>query len=81
MPFPKHIKMAEHRGPLSASMAQLESAGLPLPLGTRIPHYGTISAVGWVGERYYWLEDQHGDISMMPASLIEGLHQPQESKP
>jgi len=40
-------------------------------LGTEIKPYGRISAVGWVGERYYWLVNKRGDVSMIPASIIE----------
>lgn len=42
-----------------------------IPLGTQIPPYGKVVAVGWVGERYYWMVDNKGVISMMPASMIE----------
>lgn len=42
-----------------------------LPLGTPVKPWGKIIAVGWYGERYYWLENDHGDISMMPARVVE----------
>jgi hypothetical protein len=32
---------------------------------------GKILAVGWVGERYYWL-DCDGVVSMIPATAIDG---------
>jgi hypothetical protein len=41
-----------------------------LLLGTRTP-WGPIVAVGWVGERYAWMIDRHGTVSMMPASVVE----------
>ena len=33
--------------------------------------YGEVVAVGWVGERYYWLLDGHGVVSTIPASVVE----------
>ncbi len=42
-------------------------------IGEYIKGYGKIIAIGWVGERYYWLKDKDGVISMMPASLIENI--------
>ncbi len=44
--------------------------GKPLPLGT-MTKWGRIESVGWVGERYYWMIDKHGCISMMPATDVE----------
>ena len=35
--------------------------------------YGRIVAIGWIGERYYWMVGKDGTIAMMPAKLIEGL--------
>ncbi len=43
-------------------------------LGTQTA-YGEVVAVGWVGERYYWLRDRHGVVSMMPATAIESTEQ------
>jgi len=51
-----------------------KTARPPLKLGTRIKPYGRIVAVGngvSLGERYYWLIDKHGCVSMMPATEIE----------
>ena len=45
----------------------------PLKLGTKVKGYGEVIAVGWFGERYYWLSNRRGDVSMMPATLIEPL--------
>lgn len=42
----------------------------PLPLGTRT-NWGIIKAVGWIGERYYWIVDKFGVVSMIPASIVE----------
>jgi hypothetical protein len=40
--------------------------------------YGKIGAVGLLqGERYYWLIDKHGTVSMMPADVIEPRSPPQ----
>lgn len=33
--------------------------------------WGRIVAIGWIGERYYWMIDKHGVVSMMPASVVE----------
>ena len=41
-----------------------------VPIGT-MTKFGTIVAVGWVGERYYWCIDKHDVVSMMPAMCIE----------
>jgi hypothetical protein len=38
----------------------------PLPLGTETA-YGRIETIGFIGgERYYWMIDKHGCVSMMP---------------
>lgn len=43
-----------------------------LLIGTEVKPYGIIKAVGWTGgERYYWFEDKHGSVAMMPAYVIE----------
>lgn len=42
-------------------------------IGTKTK-YGIICAVGWVGERYYWIKSKLGTISMFPASIIEKHH-------
>jgi hypothetical protein len=45
-----------------------------LTIGDTIPHYGKLIAIAnghSYGERYYFLKDKHGSISMMPASVIE----------
>ena len=45
----------------------------PLPLGSHIPGYGVIGAVGYTGdERYYWM-CKSNNVSMIPASIIEPL--------
>lgn len=52
------------------------SAQLPLMPGTVVRYVGDtleIVAVGWVGERYYWLKDKHGAIAMLPGDLVESL--------
>lgn len=44
----------------------------PLALGTKVKPWGTVEAVGITGgERYYWLIDKHGTVSMMPACVVE----------
>lgn len=46
-----------------------------IPLGNIVEPYGRIQMVGTtLGERYYWLEDKYGTISMMPADVIEERH-------
>lgn len=48
-------------------------AKLYLP-GTEIDYHGRrarIEAVGWVGERYYWLAFFDNSIAMLPASEVE----------
>lgn len=47
---------------------------LPIPLGTVIKPYGKVAAVGWVGERYYWLVKE-GCVSMIPAAVLEPMLQ------
>jgi hypothetical protein len=43
----------------------------PLPLGTQT-QWGKIGAVGYIqGERYYWMIDEDGSVSMMPAFVVE----------
>lgn len=40
--------------------------------GQRVNPWGEIGAVGCIhGERYYWLIDCHGTVSMMPADVVE----------
>ena len=42
-----------------------------IPLGSET-NYGTVHAVGYVGgERYYWLIDKKGTVSMMPSCVVE----------
>lgn len=42
-----------------------------LPLGTRT-RWGSVDGIGIVGgERYYWILDKHGIVSMMPACAVE----------
>ena len=45
-----------------------------VPLGTQIKPYGKVAAVGYVGERYYWLRKGRNCVSMMPADVIEPLY-------
>lgn len=47
------------------------SDNMPLPLGTRT-EWGTIEMVGFTGgERYYWMRDGDGTVSMIPAFMVE----------
>ena len=32
--------------------------------------WGKVVAIGWVGERYYWML-KNGVVSMMPGSVVE----------
>lgn len=52
----------------------LERRVMPLPLGTKT-QWGKIEMVGITGgERYYWMLDKHGGVSMIPASIVEQGH-------
>lgn len=42
----------------------------PLPLGTET-QWGTVEAIGFFGERYYWLVDKDKVVSMFPADMVE----------
>jgi hypothetical protein len=44
-----------------------------IPIGTKISGYGVVCAVGWIGERYYWMGDDNG-ISMIPAATLEPFY-------
>ncbi len=34
--------------------------------------FGKVAMMGFIsGERYYWMIDKHGTVSMMPAIIIE----------
>ena len=51
---------------------------LPLPLGTKVPPYGYVAAVMFIGgERYYSLV-KGTDVALMPWSVIEPP-EPQEA--
>jgi hypothetical protein len=41
-----------------------------IKIGTVIKDFGKVVAVGWIGERYYWLI-KNGVVSMIPASTLE----------
>jgi hypothetical protein len=41
-----------------------------LKIGTKTK-WGIIKAIGWVGERYYWIVAKDGSVAMMPASVVE----------
>ena len=44
---------------------------MPLALGTKT-EWGTIDMIGTTGgERYYWMTDKHGCVSMIPAFIVE----------
>lgn len=46
--------------------------GRPLMLGTNVNPWGKIGMVGVTGgERYYWLTDDRGMVSMIPADMVE----------
>lgn len=51
-----------------------------VPIGTAVRPYGSVQAVGLIqGERYYWLIDKQGIVSMMPADDIERRAREQEA--
>jgi hypothetical protein len=59
-PCPDHYPQPETENP----------PGL-IPLGTKT-QWGNIAMVGFTGgERYYWMKDKHGCVSMMPAFIVE----------
>ena len=39
-------------------------------IGTKTK-FGEISAILWIGERYYICTDEKGTVSLIPASIIE----------
>ena len=41
-----------------------------LSIGTKT-QWGIIQAIGFVGERYYWIVDKFGTVSMFPANFLE----------
>ena len=43
---------------------------LPIALGTHIEPYGTIEAIAWLGERYYFFADGKY-VAMIPAFMVE----------
>ena len=46
-----------------------------VPIGEWVDGYGEVQMVGFTGgERYYWLVNSDGAVSMMPATLIEPLY-------
>ena len=51
----------------------------PLRIGTKTK-WGIIKAVGYVGERYYWIVDKDKNVAMMPACVIETKNLSIESK-
>ena len=44
-----------------------------LPIGTKT-QWGIIQGVGFVGERYYWIINKYGVVSMFPATLVESIY-------
>jgi hypothetical protein len=44
----------------------------PLTIGTKIRGYGTIEAIAWLGERYYFLINKYGVVSMIPEFILLG---------
>lgn len=40
--------------------------------------WGKVSAVGWIGERYYWLVDKCGDVTMLPESVVKEAQEKSE---
>ena len=46
----------------------------PLYMGTEVPPFGRVVMIGHPGERYYWLQDKRGTISMIPAAVLEPMH-------
>lgn len=47
-----------------------------VPIGTVVKPWGKVIAIYWTGtgklrERYYILQDKHGDLSFMPSVVVE----------
>ncbi len=40
------------------------------PIGSKTK-YGMVVAIGFVGERYYWIRKRDGVVSLFPAFMIE----------
>jgi len=52
-----------------------------IPLGT-VTSWGKVDMVGITGgERYYWMTDRRGVVSMMPADVVEKDVKARERKP
>lgn len=47
----------------------------PIPLGTIVKPYGEVVAIGYLGERYYWME-RDGVISMICGDVVERMCEP-----
>lgn len=53
-----------------------EAAQRLVIIGTVVKPCGQVSMIGWIsGERYYWLRDSSGSVSMMPADVVEAQHE------
>lgn len=56
--------------PPTPMKAKRESLGLR-SLGSNVPHYGKLVAIGCLGdERYYWFIGKHGGVAMIPADAL-----------
>jgi len=44
-----------------------------LKIGDKVPPFGELIMIGWVGERYYWFKGRRGAVSMMPVAFIDQL--------
>ena len=51
-----------------------------IQLFTVIKPYGYVAAVGFIGERYYWLLAKDGTVSMLPASFLEPFYAAQKKR-
>lgn len=44
----------------------------PIPLGSVVKHYGKVVAIGYIGERYHWLDDGQC-VSMILGDVVERM--------
>lgn len=63
--------MQEDRRPEADKEPRMTHLLSIMRIGTKIKPYGTLIAIGFVGERYYWFQDDNGAIAMIPAACLE----------
>ena len=53
---------------MSSKLAPIIMPGEKAMVGNK---WYTVGAVCWLGERYYMLLDEHGDVALMPADAVK----------